>query len=555
MKQKRLTTCLAVGSLTLALTFGLCACGSNAVLSVPASVGMTNTDVLAFPSFFSVPAPDETIEQFMAAVYGGDAVTAAALSAHGVTDWLGRPAATEYGIRLQDLLRSSWSYSISSITQDQKNATAVVHITGLDVEKAAVSAHSGLYALLEERVTAAASSAEIYGKDGKYRPEVLSAAFDTLFPVLFVPETCTTGFDVPLSLTYTDKAWQVTDVGSLQAAITGGGTDPDSDAQALYNAATSNQPRIRIRYTLPEDSAVPGNVPNPAGYGLSYDPAEVLTLLQTPDARNLINGQEVVFREGLDFLPGAPIRYYLDETILMIQWQEVTAKAVGTYAEVFLADASQIRRKFVNDVFGGWDFDAATNLAMQTNAVLASGGDLYNHGRACGIVVYNREIYRFEPNTCDTCYIDTSGNLLFSYRWQFSEQAEAEQFIAENDILFSLCFGPVMILDGENVTPESYAWGEIDDTYARAALGQMGDLHYLTLNINCQQPNYYYLATLQQATDAMLAHGVPKCYALDGGQTASTIVAGELINPVQFGYERMVSDILYFASAMPENGG
>ena len=79
----------------------------------------------------------------------------------------------------------------------------------------------------------------------------------------------------------------------------------------------------------------------------------------------------------------------------------------------------------------------------------------------------------------------------------------------------------------------------------------LGDKHYLTMNINCMQPHHYYLATLRQAADAMIERGCIKAYALDGGQTATTVFNGKLINPVQFGRERFLSDIIYFASAVP----
>ena len=117
--------------------------------------------------------------------------------------------------------------------------------------------------------------------------------------------------------------------------------------------------------------------------------------------------------------------------------------------------------------------------------------------------------------------------------------------------MFSLSFGPVLIDDGKDVCPDSYLWGEINDTYARSALGMLGDKHYLSVNINCQLPNHYYLATLRNAADAMLKRGCIKAYTLDGGQTASTIFNNQLINPVQFGWERKVSDIIYFATAVP----
>ena len=42
-----------------------------------------------------------------------------------------------------------------------------------------------------------------------------------------------------------------------------------------------------------------------------------------------------------------------------------------------------------------------------------------------------------------------------------------------------------------------------------------------------------------------------KAYNLDGGQTSEIIMNGEPINHIDFGFERTVSDIIYFATAIP----
>ena len=46
--------------------------------------------------------------------------------------------------------------------------------------------------------------------------------------------------------------------------------------------------------------------------------------------------------------------------------------------------------------------------------------------------------------------------------------------------------------------------------------------------------------------------GVDKAYALDGGQTSTIVTGNKLINPVDYGGERETSDIIYFATAVPE---
>ena len=43
-------------------------------------------------------------------------------------------------------------------------------------------------------------------------------------------------------------------------------------------------------------------------------------------------------------------------------------------------------------------------------------------------------------------------------------------------------------------------------------------------------------------------------YTLDGGQTATIAMNHEHINPVQYGSQRRISDIFYFATAIPDGG-
>ena len=303
-------------------------------------------------------------------------------------------------------------------------------------------------------------------------------------------------------------------------------------------------------HVLPENSLT-GSEPDPAGYHESMDAQELQRFLEREDVRKLLGDRQPVWNAEIERYPDSPVRWYFDETILCIVWEEVEAEAVGTFSEIFIQDGSQLRRKISSDELWSFAFETTSQFAADTRAVLAFGGDFYYHGRACGIGIYQREFYRFDPVTCDTCYITADGDLLFSYRNQFTTQEEAEQFAEENNVLFSLGFGPVLIDEYEDVTPENYPWGEVTDTYARSALGLMEKHHYLTMNINCADPGtqYYNLATLRQAADAMVKRGCRKAYALDGGQTATTVFGGSLVNPVQFGWEKEISDIIYFASA------
>jgi exopolysaccharide biosynthesis protein len=81
----------------------------------------------------------------------------------------------------------------------------------------------------------------------------------------------------------------------------------------------------------------------------------------------------------------------------------------------------------------------------------------------------------------------------------------------------------------------------------------MGSLHYVVVTANTEEPNYS-IPTVAEFGRRLLEMGVPTAYALDGGQTAAIVMNNQLINTVSYGSQREISDIIYFATAMPERG-
>lgn len=453
-----------------------------------------------------------------------------------------------------DAYYSSFSYTVGENTEAKsKEAYQSLKLAYLDLDKLASAIKADMEIRVESLVQNS-SSGEVYDENLNYLPGVL----ETAFAEAVESQTQNTGNfltsqSVIFSLHYEDGMWKVQPTEELSGILVP--VNMDEYAEALCRLLEEDFPYIRKEYSI-EKTALKGGTPDPTKYGETDDPAVITELLATPIAQQLLNGQETVWNPEIERIPDTLIRYYLDETILVLAWQEKEACAVGTFAEVVIADGSQLRRKLAGDAFESGAFEYATELARETNAELATGGDLYDHAsRKIGICVYNGELCRYDQSSSDTCYFTAEGDMLFSYINQFSGEEEAKKFISDHDIQFSICFGPVLIDNGKDVTPDFYRWGEIGDYYARAAIGQMGERHYLTMTINCKFPGYYYLATLRQAADAMVKRGCLNAYTLDGGQTASIIMNNELINPVQFGTERLTSDILYFATAMNQDAG
>lgn len=285
--------------------------------------------------------------------------------------------------------------------------------------------------------------------------------------------------------------------------------------------------------------------PDPSCFGRTDDPSE----LDFSAAEKLLDGQALYFSPNVTLVPGTPVRYYLDETILAITWKQVLDGGVYTFSEVKIAHPSQFRRFLAGGEFGSEKLYVTTEMAQSVNAVVASSGDFYGYRRA-GTLVYDGTVRRVDNGLVDTCYIDKNGDLLFTTRYDQMDKEQSQQFVDQHEILFSLAFGPVLIQDGQVITPDSYAVGEINDCYPRSALCQLGKLHYLLAVVNGEDAQTQ-VPTIHRFAQNLRQSGITKAYALDGGQTAVIAMDGELINAVLYGHQRKISDIIYFATAIP----
>lgn len=301
-------------------------------------------------------------------------------------------------------------------------------------------------------------------------------------------------------------------------------------------------------YTLSDEDMVAPK-PNPAHYGTAESPADMEAVLK--EAQELLDGQKTLFTTETVIMEGSQIQYYLDDTIFAITWKQEVGDGAYTFSEVKLAHASQFRRFLADGKFGATAKYTTQEMATSVNAVAASSGDFYGY-RYAGICVNQGHVYREEGELLDTCFVDENGDLLFAQRGQITDKESIQKFVDEHKVRFSLSFGPVMILDGASVVPPQYYAGEINDRYARAALCQMGPLHYVVVAANYEHP-YYTVHTVSEFAQNLLDMGVPRAYALDGGQTATIVMNNQVINQVSYGFQREISDIIYFATAIPED--
>jgi len=293
--------------------------------------------------------------------------------------------------------------------------------------------------------------------------------------------------------------------------------------------------------------------PDQSKFGTTRDPASMQGFLD--EARKLLGVEDTLFSTDTKLYVDTEITYYLDETIMVITWKEMVDGSVYTLSEVKIAHPSQFRRFLADGVYGSDKQYTTTQMAASVNAVTASSGDFYKFGHY-GIKVYDGKVMNFNTEL-DTLFINDEGDFLFSYRKGLTSKEEAQKFVDDNNIRFSLAFGPVLVHDGEQVPmPTGYIRGEVKDHYPRAAIVKMpGELHYLMVAAN-QDPDrgVQRVPTMGEFAAQLHAFGAEQAYALDGGQTAVIVTNDKLINRPSYGWQRQLSDIIYFATAMPEGG-
>lgn len=302
-------------------------------------------------------------------------------------------------------------------------------------------------------------------------------------------------------------------------------------------------------YTIPADAAAAPK-PNQSLYGSVRSPADMEPVLE--QAKWVLDGQKTYFQLNQQIYDDSIIRYYLDETILAVTWQEVHDDSVYTFSEIKVEDASQFRRHLAGGEYGSNMQYLTTEMAETVNAVVASAGDFYRF-RDFGAVVYQGQAKRVEGTYAETCYIDFSGDMHFTRAGEVLTTQAVQQYVDENNINFSLAFGPILVDNYELQEHSWYGVGEINEGYARSALCQMDSLHYLVVTANTTGVHQT-IPTVAMFAKNIAATGCRMAYCLDGGQTATIVMNNELVNRPVYGQQRKISDIIYFATAVPEGG-
>lgn len=248
---------------------------------------------------------------------------------------------------------------------------------------------------------------------------------------------------------------------------------------------------------------------------------------------------------------GQPIDYFKDDSIEVKCWREKTNDCIFNFSEVWISDPSQLRRTLVDNVISKKHLDYPQNIFRKTNGVVGMSAD-YCAFRDYGIVVQYGNVVRYtKGSVLDIAVYDKNGNF---YACEDNNAFFDSDDFKNGNVIHTFAFGPVLVdnyavndsykltLNGGNYP------GELTTPYPRAAICQFDyDKHYLLYTLNYRGMNAVDFAGVLQSK------GVRFAYNLDGGQTATLMFNGEIINQVAYGGPRLMSDILYFATAVPNH--
>ena len=524
-----------------------------ALFFAAAAVGAVVYGRTAAPALLEAPAEASVqVEKLMEAVCAGDFAGAKSfLSGIQTAQAQGVPA-DPVAAMIWDAYVGNLDYALAGDLYATDTGLAQdVKLIHMELDTATAQLGRRARELLKEAVASAEDVSQLYDENNEYREELVADILRAAVRQALEEDVRYTYQVFPVHLTYEDRQWRVAADKVFWNTVSGGVSDSsavlDNFEMYITNVISDTLEGIRsvdkVYWLQDEDTVAPR--PDPANYAETDDPKAMEPVLEK--ASKLLKGQELIFKTDAPLRENSTITYYLDETILSITWQHMDGKAVYTCSEVVIAHPSQFRRFLSDGKFGSGKLYKATEMAAGVNAVTASNGDYYGY-RGYGNLVYNGQVKMAGNRYLDTCYVDENGDLIMLDLNTIHNMEDVRSFVEEKKIRFSLAFGPILVEDGKVVAKHYYALGETERPYSRAALCQIGPLHYMLVTVNRKGRD------VTQFAKHLQEMGVPRAYALDGGQTSTIVTGNRLMNPVDYGGQRETSDIIYFATAVPEGG-
>lgn len=269
---------------------------------------------------------------------------------------------------------------------------------------------------------------------------------------------------------------------------------------------TDDDVEIIMEYSLPIDFT-PGYKPNPTGYSdIGYEDDSIRVQMETME---------------------------VDGVIWRIAWVEV-------------ASPTQLRTAIAGKKLTAKTTARVSAMAEKNNAIVALSGDNFVDNPSATSFEYRMgDKLRNKSNKLrDILIIDENGDFHTFIRSQGLNDFEGK-------IINAFTFGPALVQKGELLTTDKNYKYNPNGREPRAAIGQLGTLNYVMVVAEGRGDSKG--VTHQGLADFMYGLGCIEAYNLDGGGSAAMYYNGDYYNELSSS-ERSLSDIIYFATAVPDGG-
>ena len=268
---------------------------------------------------------------------------------------------------------------------------------------------------------------------------------------------------------------------------------------------------------------------------------------------------ESVYELPLDFtVPPAPKKEnytengYADETIRVSVEEREENGVTWHLAFVQIASPTQLRTATAGKLTSRKTASVKA-LARNNHAVVAINGDNFVDKPEKTTFEYRmtQKIRSKTNKTKDMLIIDENGDFHLVKAAPKNEQTAALEAVAkEHTIVNAFTFGPALVIDGEEQEINKEYGYNPNGKEPRAAIGQTGELCYVLAIAEGRGESSG--VTQQELAHFMYGLGCAQAFNLDGGNSAEMAFGEKVIKGQPGGDERGLSDIIYFATAVPE---
>lgn len=268
---------------------------------------------------------------------------------------------------------------------------------------------------------------------------------------------------------------------------------------------------------------------------------------------------EAVYNLPLDFtVPPAPKAEnftedsYEDETIRVRMEDREADGVIWHLAFVEIASPTQLRTATAGKLTSS-KVASVSALARNNHAVVAINGDNFVDKPEKTTFEYRmtQKIRSKTNKTKDMLIIDENGDFHLVLALPKKEQtARLEAIAGEHTIVNAFTFGPALVIDGEEQQINKEYGYNPNGKEPRAALGQMGSLRYVLAIAEGRGESSG--VSQQELAHFMAELGCVQAFNLDGGNSAEMVFGEKMYKGMPGGDERGLSDIIYFATAVPE---